>query len=75
VVDQTDLGGRYDLTLAWVPEPSRRPTPSDVGAPSEPQQGPTFLEAFHDQLGLKLESTKGPLQIPFIDHIERPSEN
>jgi bla regulator protein blaR1 len=75
VVDQTDLGGRYDLTLEWVPGPSRGPTPPDVGAQSEPQQGPTFLEAFHDQLGLKLESTKGAIQAPVIDHIERPSQN
>ncbi len=75
VVDQTDLGGRYDFTLEWVPEPSRGPTPPDVGAQSELQQGPTFLEAFHDQLGLRLESKKGPIQTPVIDHIERPSEN
>lgn len=75
VVDQTDLSGRYDLTIEWVPEPSRIPRPADVGAQSEPQQGPTFLEAFHDQLGLKLESTKGPIRTPVIDHIERPSEN
>jgi uncharacterized protein (TIGR03435 family) len=46
-----------------------------VGAKSEPQQGPTFLEAFHDQFGLKLESTKGAIQTPVIDQIERPSEN
>jgi uncharacterized protein (TIGR03435 family) len=75
VVDQTNLGGRYDLTLEWVPEPPRGPTPPDVRTQSEPQTGPTFLEAFHDQLGLKLESTKGPIQTPVIDHIERPSEN
>jgi bla regulator protein blaR1 len=75
VVDQTDLSGRYDLTLEWVPEPPRGPTPPDVGGQSDPQQGPTFLEVFHDQLGLKLESTKGPIQTPVIDHIERPSEN
>jgi len=75
VVDQTDLSGRYDLTLEWVPEPSPGPTPPDVGARSEPRQGPTFLEALHDQLGLQLESTKGPVQTPVIDHIERPSEN
>ena len=75
VVDRTDLGGRYNFTLEWVPEPSRDPTAPNVGTQSESQQGPTFLEAFHDQLGLKLESTKGPIQTPVIDHIERPSEN
>jgi bla regulator protein blaR1 len=75
VVDQTDLGGRYDLTLEWAPEPPRSTTPRDAGTESDPQQGPTFQEAFHDQLGLKLESTKGPIQTPVIDHIERPSEN
>ena len=75
VVDQTDLGGRYDVTLEWVAEPPPGQTPPGVSTQSEPQQGPTFLEAFHDQLGLKLESTKGPVRTPVIGHIERPSEN
>jgi bla regulator protein blaR1 len=37
--------------------------------------GPTFLNALHEQLGLKLTSAKGQAQILVIDHIERPSEN
>ena|SRR5215469_3408691 len=74
-VDQTDLGGGYDFTLEWTPEPARGPSAPNVGAQSDPQQGPTFQEAFHDQLGLKLESTKGPVQTPVIDRVERPSEN
>jgi uncharacterized protein (TIGR03435 family) len=39
------------------------------------QPGTTFLQALHEQLRLKLESTKGPIQSPAIDHIERPSGN
>jgi uncharacterized protein (TIGR03435 family) len=37
--------------------------------------GPTFLEAIKDQLGLKLESEKGPTQVIIFDHVEHPSEN
>lgn len=73
VVDQTGLAGRFDFTLDWVPE-RRGPPPPNADAPADPQ-GPTFLEALHDQLGLKLESTKAPLEILVVDHVERPSEN
>jgi uncharacterized protein (TIGR03435 family) len=45
-----------------------------LGIQPDPQ-GPTFLDAMRDQLGLKLESTKGPIQVLVIDHVEMPSEN
>jgi len=64
VVDQTGLTGRFDFTLEWS---------SDSNATDSP--GPTFLEALRDQLGLKLTSTKGPIQTLIIDHVESPSEN
>ena len=38
-------------------------------------EGPTFLDALREQLGLRLESAKAPLRVLVIDHIERPSEN
>lgn len=62
VVNQTGLTGRYDFKLEWTPE-----TPD--------AEGPPFLEALREQLGLKLESTKGPVQTLIIDHVDRPSEN
>jgi uncharacterized protein (TIGR03435 family) len=54
-------------------QPGRPPTPN-ADAPEAPP-GPTFLEALREQLGLKLESTKAPLPILVVDHVERPSEN
>ena len=80
VVDQTGLTGTYDFTLDWAPEPGTFRTgpgrPAEQDAPSsEPPQGPSFLEAVRDQLGLKLKPGRTPLRTLVIDHVERPSEN
>jgi bla regulator protein BlaR1 len=73
VVDQTGLDGRFDFSIEWAPESDRTPLPnSDAQADL---QGPTFFEALREQLGLKLQSTKAPLQILVVDYVERPSEN
>jgi bla regulator protein BlaR1 len=73
LMDQTGGGGRFDFSLEYAPESNRPPTPgADV---PDPPAGPTFLEALREQLGLKPESTKAPLQILVVDHVERPSEN
>ncbi len=63
VIDNTGLTGGYDLTLEWTPNPS-----ADSAEPS-------LFTALQEQLGLKLESTKAPVEIIVIDNIERPSEN
>jgi uncharacterized protein (TIGR03435 family) len=73
VVDQTGLSGRFDFTLEWSPEAAN--TPRTPGEPVPDTQGPSFQEALREQLGLKLESAKAPLQILVIDKVERPSEN
>ena len=73
VVDQTGLSGRFDFNMEWVQEPNGA-APSSADPPPD-SQGFTFLEALSEQLGLKLESTKAPLQVLVIDHVERPSEN
>jgi bla regulator protein blaR1 len=73
VVDQTGLTGRFDFALQWTPE-SNGPAPSGADAPLD-SQGPTFLEALKDQLGMKLKSTRTPLDVLVVDHVERPSEN
>jgi len=64
IMDQTGLTGRYDLTLKWA----------SVDDAREPD-GPSLFTAIQEQLGLKLESTKAPVDVLVIDHIERPSEN
>lgn len=72
VLNRTGLTGRYDLTLRWTPADA--PTPLLNGAP-DPNPPPDIFTAIQEQLGLKLESTKGPVPVLVIDHIERPTEN
>jgi uncharacterized protein (TIGR03435 family) len=71
--DHTGLTGTFDFTLEWTPE-MRGPLPPGADAQPEPS-GPTFQESLRQQLGLKLESQKGPLDILVVDHVEHPSEN
>ena len=73
LIDRTGLSGRFDFTLDWAPDPGPSP-PDSPGAASDPV-GPTAVQALRDQLGLKLESARGPVQILVIDKVERPSEN
>jgi bla regulator protein blaR1 len=88
VIDRTGLTGRFDFTIKWTPDPESVLPPgtrvipkpgSNAPAPSpnpEPANGgPSFLEALREQAGLKLESTRGPVDALVIDHVERPSEN
>jgi len=76
VVNQTGLQGNFDFTLelhyGLFSFPLGPPKPADAGG--EPQ-GPRFLNAVRDQLGLKLVPAKGAIRKLVIDHIERPSEN
>ena len=77
VVDRTGLSGRFDFSLefAFVPTgESNQPPLPNADAPAD-LAGPAFLDALREQLGLKLESAKAPLQILVVDHLERPSEN
>jgi uncharacterized protein (TIGR03435 family) len=76
VVDQTGLKSSYDFTLEWTPDPglvTGRVGPPD--APPPPEDGPSIFTALREQLGLRLESTKGPVDFIVIDHAERPSAN
>jgi bla regulator protein BlaR1 len=73
VVDETGLTGNFDFTLEWTPEPNS-PAPAAPVAQSDLLET-SFLEALKEQLGLKLRSTKAPMAVLIIDHIERPSEN
>jgi uncharacterized protein (TIGR03435 family) len=80
VEDKTGLTGSYDFTLKYwlnliLVGPGGTPDPQSVAAAAEPAGGPSLMTAIQQQLGLKLESTKGPLEVVVIDHIERPSGN
>ncbi len=80
VLDQTGLKARYDFALQWTPEQNEGPMmgPGGPGADSAPPpdtSGPTIFTALQEQLGLKLESKKAPVDTLVIEHVERPSEN
>ena len=82
VVDQTGLGAtRYDFQLKWTPDPSQSqiggpPPPNAPPAAADPADAPPdIFAAFQQQLGLKLENTKAPVDVMVIDRVEKPSEN
>jgi len=64
VVDKTGLEGGYDFTLEWAP---------DGADASDPR--PSIFTALEEQLGLKLEPSRGPVDVIVVDHIERPTAN
>jgi len=81
VVDKTGLTGKYDIELNWTPDqgaepmfkgPDGAPQRSDAAPDSS---GPSIFTALQEQLGLKLQSAKGPVETIVIDHVEMPSEN
>jgi uncharacterized protein (TIGR03435 family) len=76
VLDQTGLKGTYDFKLQWTPERLRSNSSQgpDTAFPPD-SSGPSLFTALQRQLGLRLESTRGPVDTVVIDHIERPSEN
>lgn len=78
VRDQTGLTGRYDFELDWTPDPGVNVSAAD-GAASAPAPdapaGPSIFTAVKDQLGLKLETKKGPVQVLVIDRVAEPSPN
>ncbi|HEY4045691.1 MAG TPA: TIGR03435 family protein [Acidobacteriaceae bacterium] len=82
ILDKTGLTGNYDITLQWAPEEGPSPMfPRPGGAqqetapPSPDSSGPSIFTAIQEQLGLKLESTKGPVATLVVDHVETPSAN
>ena len=82
VLDRTGLRGPFEWTLVWTPDnlPPRAPgTPPDQpirvnGLEIDPN-GPPLATALQEQLGLKLQSTTGPVEVVVIDRVEKPSEN
>jgi uncharacterized protein (TIGR03435 family) len=71
VLDQTGLSGNFDFSIEFTPEPNGPLPPT----PQPEESGPTFVEALKEQLGLKLLSQTGALDVLVVDHIEEPSPN
>jgi uncharacterized protein (TIGR03435 family) len=76
VVNRTGLKGIFDADLQWTPD---RLPPGAVAVggppPSLDPDRPSIFTAVQEQLGLKLESSKGPVDVLAIDHIECPTED
>ena len=80
VQDLTGLVAKYDIKLEWQPDPAlggpldRRPAGAEPAPPSSTER-PPLLIALQEQLGLRLDPRRGPVEIIVIDRIERPTEN
>jgi uncharacterized protein (TIGR03435 family) len=74
VVDQTGLNGTYDFTLNYMPE-RLGPGVLEGREPGPDPNAPSLSTALQEQLGLKLESRKGPVEMLVIEHIEKLSGN
>jgi uncharacterized protein (TIGR03435 family) len=78
--DKTGLAGNYDFDLHWTPDDAppmaaggAQGGPAGSDAATDP--GPSLFTALQEQLGLRLDPQKGPVDVVVIDHIEQPSAN
>jgi uncharacterized protein (TIGR03435 family) len=74
VINRTAIAGKFDFHLEFAPDETTPVLKSWLAA-ADPSGGPSIFIAIQQQLGLKLESAKGPREFLVIDSIERPSEN
>lgn len=75
VLDKTGLAGRYNFKLRWTPEDAPAAAGADGLSAGSDTSAPDLFTAVQEQLGLKLESRKAPMDVIVIDHIEKPTEN
>ena len=71
VVNDTALAGEFDLDLSYTPDLA-----ASASAPAPPaNSAPSLFTALEEQLGLKLESSRGPVEVLVVDRVERPADN
>jgi uncharacterized protein (TIGR03435 family) len=85
VIDRTGIQGLFDIKLQWNPFTARPQGAENVprSPAAEAREGsrpdlaslPTLFDALEQQVGLRLEAHKGPVEVYVIDHVEKPSEN
>jgi uncharacterized protein (TIGR03435 family) len=71
VVDASGIPGTFNFKLEWTAQEDPLSKPPDANETA----GPSIFTALQEQLGLKLESGKGPVEIIVVDHAEKPTEN
>jgi uncharacterized protein (TIGR03435 family) len=76
VIDRTNLAGRFNLQLQWTPTDGENPVDfwGNAFPPADPSR-PSVFTAIQEQLGLKLESARGPVEVLVIDDVEQPTAN
>src|SRR5579872_3889857 len=79
VVDKTGLTAKYDMKMEFTPDESQLAMMAPPGAPPPPppdsSSAPSIFTALQEQLGLKLETQKGPVEVIVVDRAEKPSQN
>ena len=89
VLDRTGLTAHFDVDLTFTPDDMaaglmmtsgsvaghRESLAALASTANDPTAAPNILLAVQQQLGLKLESAKGPAEVMVIDHVEKPSAN
>ncbi len=75
VLDRTGLTGAYDVEFQFSTEGLPGAPTGPPGVERPPSEGPSIFTALQEQLGLKLESTRGPVDVLIIDHAEKPTED
>lgn len=78
VIDRTGLTGNYDIDLKWTPTPGQLPPgppPPGVEPPQIDPNGPSLETALQEQLGLKLDAERGPVEVLVIEKLVPPTEN
>ena len=73
VLDRTGLTGDYDFDLTWTPDQMPQRPPGAPDLPVDPN-GPSLFTAVQEQLGLKLDSQRGPVEMLVVDRAEKPVE-
>jgi uncharacterized protein (TIGR03435 family) len=74
VLDKTAFTGEFDLDLSFTPDGALMGLPAGYGGPADPNL-PNVFAALEEQLGLKLTSANGAVEVLVIDHAERPTAN
>jgi uncharacterized protein (TIGR03435 family) len=80
VVDRTNLEGNWEFELTYAPDPGQlavgplAPPPGFEPPPVDPTL-PSLFTALEEQLGLKLQAARGPVEVLVIDSVEQPEEN
>lgn len=75
IIDETGLTGRYNFDLKYSPELTSGGAAAGPDAPPPDPNAPSIFTAVREQLGLRLDPSRGPVEILVIEHVAKPSEN